>query len=78
MSRDSFGHGLDTSCIKCGSPNGTPCHDCGHLVRRRGDAPLQESKPAPEDRPTTASERRTYDNEARAAIERAELMESYL
>lgn len=78
MSRDAFGLGFDTSCIMCGDPNGYPCTSCGHGVRANRDrAPLSAPTPWPESKPMTAAEKRTIDDDDRAAFERDELREHY-
>ena len=78
MSRDSFGQGVDNSCVMCGCPCGYPCADCGHGMRAKRDgAPVQRITPWSEYHPLTDAERADIDEQDRAAMERAELQESY-
>ena len=76
MSRDVFGN-VDNYCIGCGSPNGSPCADCGYGIRTRSAVTTEvESKPLTE--VEKRAMRREDDEEDRRGVERAEMREHYL
>jgi len=78
VTRDAFGFGIDTSCPNCGDPNGAPCTSCGYRLRNRDRVQESRVTPSREYRPLTDAERAYLDQQDRAAMERAELRESYL